>query len=190
MPEFVANVERYSAEMTAATNPQMIPSASSSPLSATIELAIQNMELNQEVLTLGTMYTVHGILVDGPLHRNHPRYSETCFECHHLGHVRVNCQWYICPTCKVNRPGHPQYHCPLNHRISRSSSSSSLSFSSQPCPISPPCSHWMVPENSRPPRRVNRPSPPRSLSPIENFDYDDVAISNMTESPVGSYVHF
>ena len=106
MPEFVADMECYSAEMTAATNPQTTPSASSSPLTAAIELAIQNMELNQEVLTTGT---IHGVLVDGPLPQNHLRYSETCFECHHLGHIRVNCQWYVCPICKVNCLGHPQY---------------------------------------------------------------------------------
>ena len=133
--------------MTTATNPQTSPSASSSPLSATIELAIQNAELNQEVLTLGTLY---GIPVDSPLHHNHPQYSETCFECHHLGHIRVNCQWYICPICKVNHPGHPQYHCPLNHYISCSSSLSSSS-SSHPRPISPPGSHRTIFENSRPP---------------------------------------
>ena len=112
MPEFVADVEQYSPELTAATNPQVIPSASSSPLTTTIELAIQNAELNHEVLTEGT---IQGVPVDGPLHHNHPRYAETCFECHHLGHVHVNCQWYVCPICKINRPGHPQYRCPLNH---------------------------------------------------------------------------
>ena len=126
MPEFVADVERYSAELTAATNPQVIPSASSSPLTAAIELAIQNAELDHEVLTEGTIL---GTPVDSPLHSNHPRYSETCFKCHHLGHICINCQWYVCPICKVNRPGHPQYRCPLNHRTSRSASSSSSSSS-------------------------------------------------------------
>ena len=187
MPESMADVERYSAELTAATNPQTTPSASSSPLTAAIELAIQNAELNQEVLTTGT---IHGVPVDGPLHQNHPRYSETCFECHHLGHIRVNCQWYVCPICRVNRPGHPQYHCLLNHRAFRSSSSSSSSSSTQPRPIPPPRSHHMSGGNSHPPCRTSRPSPPRSPSPIADFDYDDVAISNMTGSPVGSYVYF
>ena len=43
MPEFVTDVERYvtASEMTTMTNPQTPPSASSFPLSATIELAIQ-----------------------------------------------------------------------------------------------------------------------------------------------------
>ena len=187
MPEFVADVERYSAELTVATNPQVIPSASASPLTAAIELAIQNTELNHEVLTEGT---IQGTPVDGLLHRNHPRYAETCFECHHLGHIRINCQWYVCPICKVNRPGHPQYCCPLNHRTSRPSSSSSSSSSTRPRPIPPPRSHHMRRGSSHPPRCIHCPSPPRSPSPIEDFDYDDVAISNMTGSPVGSYAYF
>ena len=115
MPDFAADVERYVNDMTAATNPQKSPSASSSPLTAAIELAIQRAELRHEVQTTGTL---HGIPIDAPLPRNHPRYHETCFECHHLGHIRINCQWYVCPVCKVNRPGHPQHHCPLNHHTS------------------------------------------------------------------------
>ena len=170
-----------------AINTQTSPSTSSSPLSAAIELAIQNTELNQEVQTSGTLY---GVPVNGPLHCNHPQYSETCFECHHLGHIHVNCQWYVCLICKVNHPGHPQYHCPLNHCISCSSSSSLSSSSSHPHPIPPPRSRWMVPENSRPPHHINCPSPSRSPSPIEDFDYNNVAISNMTGSPVGSYTYF
>ena len=170
-----------------ATNPQVIPSAFSSPLTAAIELAIQNAELNHEVLTAGT---IHGVLVDGPLHQNHPRYSETCFECHHLGHIRISCQWYVCPICKVNRPGHPQYRCPLNHRAPCSSSSSSLPSSTQPHPIPPPHSHRMSRRGSHPPRHTSRPSPPRSPSPIEDFNYNDVAISNMTGFLVGSYAYF
>ena len=166
-----------------ATNPQTTPSTSSSPLTTAVELAIQNTELNQEVLTAGT---IHGVLVDSLLHQNHPWYSETCFECHHLGHIHVNCQWYVCSICKVNHPGHPQYCCPLNHCTSRSSSSFSLSSSTQPRPIPPPRSHCMSRGNSHPPHRTSRPSPPRSPSPIEDFDYDDVIISNMTGSPVGS----
>ena len=187
MPEFVADVEQYSTKMTAATNPQTLSSASSSPLSAAIELAIQHAELNQEVQTSGAL---HGIPVDSPLYCNHPWYSETCFKYHHLGHIHVNCQWYICLICKVNCPGHPQYRCPLNHCIFRSLSLSSSSSSSRPHPIPPPHSCWMVPENSRPPCHINRPSPPRSPSPIEDFDHDDVAISNMTGSPVSSYTYF
>ena len=174
--------------MTAATNPQISPSASSSPLMAAIEFAIQWAELGHEVQTTGTL---HGIPIDAPLPCTHPHYHETCFDCHHLGHICTNCQWYICPMCKVNRPGHPQHHCPLNHHTSWSSSLSSSSFSSHPCPIPPPHSHRMVPDTSRRPcRRSHVPTPPRSPPPREDSDYDDVAISNMTGSPVGSYAYF
>ena len=61
----------------------------------------------------------------------------------------------------------------------------------RPHSIPPPCSHRMVPKNSRPPHCRSRvPSPPRSPFPAEDFDYDDVALSNMTGSPVGSYAYF
>ena len=188
MPDFAADIERYVNKMTAATNPQMSPSASSSPLTAAIELAIQRAELGHEVQTTGTL---HRVPIDAPLSRNHLCYHETCFECHHLGHIHVNCQWYVCPVCKVNRPGHLPHRCPLNHCTSQPSSLSSSSSSSCPRPISPPRSRRMVLENSRRPRcRSHAPSPPRSPSPREDFDYDNVAISNMTGSPVGSYAYF
>ena len=98
MPNFATDVERYVNEMTAETNPQTSPSASSSPLTAAIKLAIQRAELGHEVQTTGTL---HGIPIDAPLPCTHPHYHETCFECHHLGHIRANCQWYVCPVCKV-----------------------------------------------------------------------------------------
>ena len=181
------DVERYVNKMTAATNPQTFPSTSSS-LTAAIELAIQCAELGHEVQTTGTL---HGIPIDAPLPRTHPRYHEICFECHHLGHIHANCQWYVCPVCKVNQSGHPQHRCPLNHHVSRSSSSSSSSSSSRPRPIPPPRSRRMVPENSRCSHcRSRAPTPPQSPSPREDFNYDDVAISNMTGSPVGSYTYF
>ena len=187
MPEFADDPERYTKELTASTNPQPLPSTSSSPIPPEIELTLQRAELRHEVDTTGT---IHGIPVDAPLSRNHPCYHETCFECHHLGHIRIHCRWYVCPICKTNRPGHPQRRCPLNHPCSRPSSSSSSS-SSQPRPVSPPHFHRMVPENSRVRRRNPRSrSPPRSHSPLEDFDYDDVTIANMTGSPVSSYMAF
>ena len=188
MPDFATDVERYVNEMTAATNLQTSPSASSSPLMAAIELAIQRAKLGHEVQTTGTL---HGIPIDAPLPHTHPRYHETCFECHHLGHIRANCQWYICPVCKVNRPGHPQHRCPLNHRTSQPSSLSSSLSSSRPRPVPPPRSCRMVLENSRcSHRRSHALTPPQSPSPREDFNYNDVAISNMTGSPVGSYTYF
>ena len=187
MPEFADDLERYVRELTTSTNPQPLPSASSSPISPETELTLQCVELRHEVDTTGT---IHGIPVDAPLSRNHPRYHESCFQCHHLGHIHIHCWWYVCPICKVNRPGHPQCRCPLGRPRSRPSSSSSSS-SSQPHPIPPPRSRQMVPENSRVHRRNPRSrSPPRSHSPLEDFDYDDVAIANMTGSPVSSYIDF
>ena len=169
------------------TNPQSLPSASSSPLSPEVELTLQRTELCHEVDITGT---IHGIPVDAPLSCNHPRYHKSCFKCHHLGHIHIHCQWYICPICKVNRPSHPQQCCPLGRPHSCPSSSSSLS-SSQPCPIPPPHSQQMVPENSRVHHHnPHSRSPPCSRSPLEDFKYDDIAIANMTGSPVSSYVDF
>ena len=49
----------------------------------------------------------------------------------------------------------------------------------------------MVPENSRVRRHNPRSrSPPCSRSPLEDFDYDDVAVANMTGSPVSLYIDF
>ena len=184
MPEFADDLERYVQELTTSTNPQPLPSASSSPIPPEIELTLQRAELRHEVDTTGT---IHGVPVDAPLSSNHPRYHESCFECHHLGHIRIHCPWYVCPICKVNRPGHPQCRCPLGRPRSRPSSSSSSS-SSQPRPIPPPRSRRMVPKNSRVHRHNPRSrSPPRSCSPLEDFDYDVVA---MTGSPVSSYIDF
>ena len=167
MPEFADDLERYVKELTMSTNPQPLPSASSSPISPEIELTLQRAELHHEVDTTGT---IQGVPVDAPLSRNHPRYHETCFECHHLGHIRIHCRWYVCPICKTNCPGHSQHRCPLSRPCSRPWSSSSSS-SSQPRPIPPPRSRRMVPENSRIRRRNPRSrSPPRSHSPLEDFD--------------------
>ena len=187
MPKFVNNVEQYVTEMTTSTNPQVPPSASSSPLSPKTKLAIQRAELGHEVHTSGT---IHGIPINTPLSCTHPHYQEACFKCHHLGHIRIHCQWYICLICKVNCPGHPQHCCPLNHHPIQSSSFS-LSSSSQPHPIPPPHSHRMVPENSIVCRHNPRSqSHPRSCSPLEDFIYDDIAIANTTGSPVSSFIDF
>ena len=140
MPECINNIEWYVTEMTTSTNLQVPSSALSSPLSPEIELAIQCAELGHEV---HTSRTIHGIPIDAPLSHIHPCYQEACFECCHLGHICIHCQWYVCLICKVNCSSHLQHHCPLNHHPTQPSSSSSLS-SSQPCPIPPPCSCRMV----------------------------------------------
>ena len=134
MPEFADDLEQYVRELTTSANPQPLPSASSSLLSPKVELTLQRAELHHEVNTMGS---IHGVPINAPLSRNHPCYHESCFECHHLGHIRIHCQWYICLICKVNHPNHPQWHCPLGRPCSHPSSSSSSS-SSQPRPIPPP----------------------------------------------------
>ena len=187
MPEFTDNVERYVKEMTTSTNPQPLPSASSSPLSPEVKLTLQRAELRYEVDITGT---IHGKPVDAPLSHNHPCYHESCFKCCHLGHIHIHCQQYVCPICKVNRPGHPQHCCPLSRPHPHSSSSLSSS-SSQPCPIPPSHSCRMIPENSIVQRHnPHSRSPPYSCSPLEDFEYDNIAIGNMTSSPVSSDIDF
>ena len=87
MPEFADNLEQYVKELTMSTNPQSLPSASSSPLSSEVELTLQRAELRHEVDTAGT---IHGVPIDAPLSHDHPRYHESCFECHHLGHIHIH----------------------------------------------------------------------------------------------------
>ena len=174
-------------ELTTSTNPQFPPSASSSPLPPETKLAIQCIELSHEVCTLET---IHGILISAPLPCTHPCYQEACFECHHLGYIHIYCQWYISPICKVNTPSHPQHCCPLNHYPTQSSSTLLLS-SSRPHPVPPPHSCRMVHKNSI--VRCHNPysqSPPHSHSPLEDFEYEDVAIANMTGSLVSSFINF
>ncbi|KAF8834216.1 hypothetical protein BDN67DRAFT_1016728 [Paxillus ammoniavirescens] len=46
---------------------------------------------------------------------SHPQYHSACYQCHRLGHIRINCEWYECPTCRRFSPGHTQYNCPVHH---------------------------------------------------------------------------
>ena len=81
-----------------------------------------------------------------------------CFHCHCLGHIQINCQFYICPTCLRNVPDHIQNHCPLHHcynltcTLSFSSSSSNYFTSSMESirPVPPPLADGL----SSPPRRT------------------------------------
>ena len=101
MPEFLDDVDRYLRELSQhhahpnlirpvhfapsviTTNVYQTPSASSSPLLPDKLMVVQRAELAHEVQTQGT---IHREFVDAPLSRSHPRYNETCFECHCLGH--------------------------------------------------------------------------------------------------------
>ena len=65
-----------------------------------------------------------------PLPTDHPCYEEACFHCHQLGHIRINCQFYTCPTCLYNAPDQIQNHCPLHHQLNPVHTTSSSSSSS------------------------------------------------------------
>ena len=69
MPEFAEDLEQYITELTMSTNPQPLPSASSSLLFPEVELTLQHAELRHEVDTTGT---IHGVPIDAPLSRTPP----------------------------------------------------------------------------------------------------------------------
>ena len=60
-----------------------------------------------------------------PLSPDHPQYDKACFHCHHLGHVRIYCQFDICPSYLCNTPDHIQNWCPLHHHLNPNQSNSS-----------------------------------------------------------------
>ncbi|KAF9235992.1 hypothetical protein BU15DRAFT_77394 [Melanogaster broomeanus] len=68
-------------------------------LAASMTIAEGNEEIRQLCETI-------------PLTPSHPHYRETCYHCHHLGHIRIRCLYYECPLCKRFCPGHTQTNCP------------------------------------------------------------------------------
>ena len=104
MPEFIADVERYLWKIAPNVVPPSTPSASSSPLGSEEQRLIETMEANW----LGHDRTT-------PLTPSHPRYRESCFACQRIGHIRIHCHYYQCPTCLEWAPGHTQGRCPANH---------------------------------------------------------------------------
>ncbi|KAF8835705.1 hypothetical protein BDN67DRAFT_1015300 [Paxillus ammoniavirescens] len=48
-----------------------------------------------------------------PLPPSHPQYHSACYQCHCLGYICINCEWYECPTCHRFSPGRTQYNCPV-----------------------------------------------------------------------------
>ena len=104
MPEFIANVERYLWEIAPNVVPPPTPSASSSPLGSEEQRLVETMEANW----LGHDGTT-------PLTPSHPCYRESCFACQRIGHIRIHCHYYQCPTCLEWAPGHTQGRCPANH---------------------------------------------------------------------------
>ena len=137
MPAFADDVERYCREPSDAspTFAPNTPTASSSPLT---DEELQAVEHSEAHWTGNFGWT--------SLSPNHPRFDEACFHCHHLGHIRIHCQFYTCPTCLCNASDHVQNRCPLRHHynptrtLSSSSSSSNHSTSSTRSvhPVPPP----------------------------------------------------
>ena len=189
MPEFVEDIERYLWQIAPNVIIPKTPSASSSPLESEEQQLVEAMEANW-----------HGHDGTTPLTPSHPRYHDACFACHRLGHVRVNCRYYQCPTCLEWAPNHTQGRCPrsrTHHR--RPSAASSLSSYSPPSPTPLP-----IPHRSRgtgPLRRrtarIHCPTPRRHTRPITHNDnhdldlaWDDAAYTNTSGSPGPEYGGF
>ena len=178
---FFNDINRYlrdlaRASRTSVTIPRLnvsTPSASSSPLNGNEEAFFE---------WINAWWTGGGNST--PLPPSHPRYHEGCFQCHRLGHYRVNCRFYQCPSCLEWSPGHVQAQCPLSRRSqgpsispisSRSSRSSRGNYSQRR-------THRMTPASHRPRRAT--PPVPRSPSPDYGDDmFDEDAMANMTSSP-------
>ena len=118
IPAFAGSVEKYCKDLsdTSSTLAPNMPTASSSPLS---DEELQAVERSEAHWTGNFGLT--------PLSLDHPCYDEVFFHCHHLEHIRVDCQFYTCPTCLHNAPNHIQNHCPLHHQFNPIHTPSSLS---------------------------------------------------------------
>ena len=137
MLAFADNVEWYCRDLSNAstTHAPNTPTTSFSPL---LDKELQAIERSKAHWTGNFRHT--------PLSLDHSHYNKACFHCHHLGHIRINCQFYTCPTCLHNAPDHIQNQCPLHcclNSTCTTSSSSSLSNQSNSSirsihPISPP----------------------------------------------------
>ena len=183
MPAFVDDVERYCKELSDAspTFAPNTPTASSSPLT---DEELHAVERSEAYWTGNSGRT--------PLSSDHPRFDEACFHCHRLGHIRIHCQFYTCPTYLRNAPNHIQNRCPLRRRynptrtVSSSSSSSNHSTSSMR-PVPPPLEDRLSTSSSRRtfhgPRRtrtttarIHAPSVRRNYArpPTPGTDDDDI----------------
>ena len=102
MPAFTDDMEQYCRELSDAspTLTPNTPTTSSSPLS---NEELQAIECSEAHWT--------GNFGQTPLSLDHPHYDEVCFHCHHLGHIRINYQFYTCPTCLCNALDHVQNRC-------------------------------------------------------------------------------
>ena len=127
MPAFANDVEWYCRELSDAS-PTLAPNTPTASFSPLFDEELQAIEHSQAHWTGNFRWT--------PLSPNHPCYDEACFQCHHLGHIRINCQFYTYPTCLHNALDYIQNCCLLcchynpTHIISSSSSLSNHSTSS------------------------------------------------------------
>ena len=121
MPVFADDVKWYYRDLFDAspTFTPNTPTASSFPLS---DKELQAVEWSEAHWTSNFRQT--------PLSPDHLCYDEACFHCHHLGHIRINCQLYTYPTCLCNAPDHIQNCCPLHHCFNATCTMSSSSSSS------------------------------------------------------------
>ena len=105
MPAFADDMKQYCRDLSD-TSPTFVPNtptASSFPLS---DEELQAVEWSKAHWT--------GNFGQTPLSPDHPHYDKACFHCHHLEHIRINCQFYTCPTCLRNALDHVQNCCPLH----------------------------------------------------------------------------
>ena len=126
---------------------------------------------------ISTRGTLDSEFTNAPLHADHPRYWETCYQCHCLGHLQANCPYYECPHCLQFSPGHSQHSC-HHHPPSPSSSTSSVD---SPVICRSACSQRMIPTNAHPPRgnwhtcvQNSRSSSPNQFTLVDS-DYDNEA---------------
>ena len=142
-----------------------------------------------------------------PLVPSHPKYSDACFQCHHLGHLRMNCPVYQCPLCLHWAPGHAQMRCPLCRHSNPPTSSSATSpasccsaSSEQPRLVPPPRSSRrpccqtarITPYSNSGCRRGHHTLYPKECGGTtrpntSDEEYDGAAKANITGFPGGEY---
>ena len=205
MQDFLTDLDRFVKENHAALRmPPPVFGTSSTPSTSS------NPTTHHDTVFFRTAQTeLDRLQGTAPLLPTHPKYSDTCFQCHHLGHLRTNCPVYQCPLCLHWAPGHPQMRCPLRRRTNPPTSSSSTSptssrstSSGQPRPVPPPrlnrrsrrqtvrITPYANPSHGRghhTPYPTQRGGMRRPDTPDMEEDYDGAAEANITGSPGGEY---
>ena len=191
MPEFIADVERYLWQITPnIVHAPTTPSASSSPLGSEEQRLVEAMEANWRGHD-GTL----------PLTPSHPHYHDTCFACRRLGHIRVNCRYYQCPSCLEWAPNHTQSRCPCSRHTHpcQTSTTSSLSSYSPLAPTPLPVLHW--PHGIGPLHHrtawIHCPAPRCHIRPVTHdnnqdldLTWDEAAYANVSGSSRPEYGGF